>query len=84
MVSDLCHSEGEMYFKRFEKNQQVSCSSSRAWDERCHYTSIVNLIGHSSYVAKRPQSALLVYRSVHSLNEEITKGITYNCYVKVY
>ena len=60
------HSGGRMYFERLEKNliwhAAVSGSSSRARDERCHYTSMVNPIGHSSYVAKRPQRAPLVCR----------------------
>lgn len=58
MLSDLGHSGGKMCFKRFEKNliwhAQVSHSGLGVWDERCHYTSIVNLIGHSSDVAKVP------------------------------
>ena len=66
MLSDRGLIGGKMYFERLEKNliwhAQVSGSSSRAWDERCHYTSTVNPIGHSSYVAKRPQRAPLVCR----------------------
>lgn len=85
MLSAFGHSERVMHFKRFEENHilhgEVSCSRSRAWDERCHYNSIVNLIGHTSYVAKRPQSAPWFVVGLKDINasfhEGITKGRTY-------
>lgn len=49
--------------------QKSGHGSLRVQDEQCHYTRIINLNGHSSDVARRPQTVPVVWSGLNELSE---------------
>lgn len=61
----------KIQLKSFKKSvmQKSGRGSLRVQDEQCHYTRIINLVGHSSDVARRPQTTAVVWSGRNELSE---------------